>query len=340
MRLRTALVCLALALALTSCTAAPSPAVSTSAPPVPTAAETPTPEPEPEPVLVPSRLLDGDCDALLPADARPAGLGAITPAATPGWTPIGTLGGISCSYAGDTWVGVRAIPRALAPDVVVDRYREQVCEDIDDGRSCSVGRETADAWALVRVGSEPSALLDETADVVAAALATASPGVPADRTAGWWPKTSCEDLGSRIDLAAVFGADAFEAGYPGHAGRDVFDDVVEGEGVALGYCTWYVYVGEDVRTMRFWAYPGGGWDAGAQTAAIGAAQSGPGPDAVGVLDVAPGVEATMAEYVDRGAARRQEIWLSDGVNLVNAELRSTQQDVAETMRQIVAALRG
>lgn len=310
--------------------------VSTPVPAPPTtAALTPTeePAPTPSPVLVPTRLLDGDCARLLPADAAPAELGDVTPDSYPGWTPVGTVGGIVCAYPDGPWTRIEAVPRGIVPDAIVDRYRETVCEPNDDDVVCRLGREAGDAWVLVQLGREPSALLEQTLDVAAAAIAAAAPAVPVDRTNQWWPQTACPDLGARVDLAGYFGTSEFSEGYPGHAGRDALAAALEAYGATLGVCQWYAFDDVGVRTLRFRAYPGGGWDADRQKDAL--TTRAPTPDAVETVEVEPGVDATIATYGDVRIG-----WMSDGVNLVDVELRGGQHPDLEMLQSILAALRG
>lgn len=309
----------------------------TAASPSPTAGATPaataTPSPTPTDASPGTVLFDGDCAALLRPSDAPAELGEITVTEGSGGTiAVATLGGISCSYDGDSVVLVTAFPRSVVADDIVERYREPVCEGFGyDGYGCRVGRESGGVWSLTTLGPsqwgddlQPTPLLDATADAVAANAAAAPAAAPAERTTAWW-STTCSALGTELDLAAILGVDDVEEGYPADRGSDVDIEVALRAGSFLGYCAWYGFAGTELRAIQVWPYPGGGW--AWDRSAEGLAE----------IETLPVSGATQAR-IGMDAAEMPMADMTDGVNLVRVAVGEFDASIPATLAAVMAAL--
>lgn len=280
-------------------------------------------------------LFSGECADVLPQATAPADLGEIpVNEGDGGGTGVATLGGISCSYVGDSVVLVTAFPRAVVPDDIVERYREPVCEGFGyDGYGCRAGRESGGVWSLTTLGpsqwgddAQPTPLLDATADAVAANLAGAPTPVPATPTSDWWA-TTCEELGAKLDLATILGLDDVEAGYPADGGSDVGIEVASRAGSYLGHCAWYGFVGQEhgLRAIQFWAYPGGGWAWERSAADLTEVETIP---ISGATKARTGVNSAGGPMAD----------MTDGVNLVRVAVSEIDAAVAPTLAAVMSAL--
>lgn len=308
-------------------TASPSPTVRT------TPAATATPSPTPTPASPGTVLFDGDCAAVLPPSSAPAELGEIAPnEGSGGGIAVATLGGISCSYDGDSVVLVTAFPRSVVADDIVERYREPVCEGFGyDGYGCRVGRESGDIWSLTTLGPsqwgddlQPTPLLDATADAVAANAAAAPAAGPAGRTPDWW-STTCGALGTELDLDAILGVADVEEGYPADGGSDVDIEVALRAGSFLGYCAWYGFAGTELRAIQIWPYAGGAW--AWERSAEGLAE----------IETLP-VTGAMQARIGIDAAEMPVADMTDGVNLVRVAVGEFDASVPATLTAVMAAL--
>lgn len=333
-RAGTAAVALVAALALGGCqpepvASPPSPSPSASTPAVTTPSPTPTAAP------AASVLFDGDCAAVLPQATAPAELGEVTVnEGNAGGVAVATLGGLSCSFAGDSVVLVTAFPREVVADDIVDRYREPVCEGFGyDGFGCRVGRESGGMWSLTTLGpsqwgdeAQPTPLLDLTADAVAANIAGAPAPTPVGRTPDWW-STTCSALGEQLDLKTILGVEDVETGYPADGGSDVYVEIVTRAGSFLGYCAWYGFASSEVRAIQVWPYAGGAWawDRSAE-----------GLSEIETLAVAGATQARIG--MDANDMPMAD--LTDGVNLVRVAVGELDAPVATTLTAVLAALGG
>lgn len=333
-RLGVAALVLAATLAFGGCqpepvAAPPSPSASTPA------VATPTPSPTPTAAPAASVLFDGDCAAVLPQAAAPAELGEIAVnEGNGGGVAVATLGGISCSFDGDSVVLVTAFPREVVADDIVDRYREPVCEGFGyDGYGCRVGRESGGMWSLTTLGpsqwgdeAQPTPLLDLTADAVAANITGAPASTPVERTADWW-STTCSALGEELDLATILGVEDVETGYPADGGSDVYVEIATRAGSYLGYCAWYGFAGSELRAIQVWPYAGGAWAWDRSAESLTEIETLP---VAGATQARIGMDATDMPMAD----------LTDGVNLVRVAVGEFDAPVAPTLAAVLAALAG
>lgn len=247
------------ALLLTGCTSvAPMPSPSPSVP-----LSTSTPEPtstEAAPVVTPNLPFGGDCASVLRAPDLDELLGE-------GWlsydeflaiegypdyprmTPLGTLGGLECSWwvaaPDDADFGTLSIlvaPAASIPGRFAEMYADARCDGHYNGTECRLSRTVGDAWILVRAGDTvqdlPTAVLTRALDAVAVQGAEAFDAVPATAQSTWWTIPDCVTLAEDMSLADVLGV--------GYGGGDGFwegspspERIMEQEaGVSL-MCEWW-----------------------------------------------------------------------------------------------------
>ncbi|RKE60282.1 hypothetical protein [Microbacterium sp. AG238] len=230
LRRRVALVPLALAAALVVGCAPVDRAAETPAPVLPAEAA-PSPTPTPTPDLEPVLAFDGDCDQMLTSEQRDELLGAglhtgaehqrMDDADLPvavDFDPVGTLGGIACSWFADEGTdlpdGVDALTVTVVPATEVSnefaaRYSVATCEPKYDSTSCRLGRVVGDAWIGASAGwgpaEAPNDLLTAAIDAVSANLPTATQPRRAVATDDVWSVPDCIWLGEAMGIEELIG---------------------------------------------------------------------------------------------------------------------------------------
>lgn len=132
--------------------------------------------------------------------------------------PIGTLGGLACTwFAGEgadlpDGIGTlttTVVPAAEATNEFTARYSVTTCEPNYDSTHCRLGQVFGDVWVGASVGWGPVAAPDEllrvAIDAVAVNLSTATQPRRAALTDDVWSTPDCTDLGKAIGLEELIG---------------------------------------------------------------------------------------------------------------------------------------
>lgn len=228
---RVALVPLALAAALVVGCAPVDRAAQTPAPVLPSEAA-PSPTPTPTPDLEPVRAFDGDCDQMLTSEQRDEllGAGSLTSAeqyrlgdadrpVAVDVDPIGTLGGLACTWsAGDgadlpegvATLTATVVPAAEVTNEFAARYSVVTCEPQYDSTNCRLGQVFGAVWVGASAGwgpveGAPDELLRAAVDAVAANLSAATQPRRAVATDDVWSIPDCADLGEAMGLEELIG---------------------------------------------------------------------------------------------------------------------------------------
>ncbi|GLJ81226.1 hypothetical protein [Microbacterium imperiale] len=231
-RRRLAVLTLVLAGALTAGCATAAPVAETPTPtPTPTLDASPTPAPSATADAGPVRAFDADCAQMLTNDQRDAilGSGSITEAEQMAqWNPdagvvvaldpVGTLGGLECSWyaaegadlpEGLTTLTTMVVPASAVPAEYAAKYSVPVCEPNYDSSGCRFGRIVGENWVSAYVGfavyEAPREMLAGVVDTVEQNLATATQPRPDTRTDGVWAIPDCTELGRAIALEELIG---------------------------------------------------------------------------------------------------------------------------------------
>ena len=282
-------------------------------------------------VTVPTQIFGGDCQQLLDGITGSVDFGNTEPAPAERNVAVGTLGGISCTFDGDHYLYIEALPLDQVTNELVERYQATVCEPELDGEVCRVAAESAGSWALITLGYEPSALLTEVAAAVAGALEQSPQPVQVDPASDWWAPAACAQIGERLDLPSLLGEGPIHEGYPGHGSKSVLDATLQNAGVQIGSCAWMT---EQSASIRFTAYPGGAWAAAEQSAEASFVDGKQVAEAPAPLNITDGIEAiSMLDNTNT-----MFIWLNDGVNLVFIEMRGITASPEDASGAILEAL--
>ncbi len=205
---------------------------STSAAPAPTAtptpSQTPTPtETAPASVSTPTLPLDGECADMLTSaqlddllgegwateEEKFAEWGTVRSGAA--LDAFATIGGLECRWFADDDAprGIQSLTLSVAPvdsipAAFTTDYSAARCDPSYDASLCRLVRVDGDAWLMARVGefvSEPPVeLLESALDAVSSGLPEPL-GAEAVTPDGWWPISSCEDLGEKMRLEDLIG---------------------------------------------------------------------------------------------------------------------------------------
>lgn len=186
---------------------------------------------------------------------------------------VRTLGGTSCVWRANDFLGVRAhaLPTAIVPQDVQDSYATPTCGSYtSDGYGCGVAVSKRGIWILVSVDSYLIDGSPATDEVLRRQLAAATPvfesamsdattptpvaAVPDD---AWWSPITCEQLASGIDLTGILGSDDVQSGYPSGLAATFPETLAEERGTSIS-CAWNAASGSAIIVH---ASPGGagGW---------------------------------------------------------------------------------
>lgn len=218
----------------------------------------------------------GECEDVVDIEALSAAIDATLIVETErGDTGIGTLGGLNCVWrtaVGGSAVRMSAFPLDVVPAATRAAYAEPVCEGyLYDGSGCRVAISNDHTWMLITADAyewdDNGGAIDGSAGVrltgVLPLFETALSTAPAPRAAAraddWWPVTSCEELGARLPLEEMLGADGVEPGYPAGFGTDVPYELAKESGATID-CKWHAYPPAGLSAIFVRAYPGGAWD--------------------------------------------------------------------------------
>jgi len=333
---------LVLAFGLGGCAPSVTPSVA------PPSSAAPTPSPEPEWTIA----YDADCanvlseaelaDVLGPrameysawwvatAAARTQGEPGLGPEVPPG--AEGTAGGLRCTWVSDRdseWGGeslpVFVLPEQTAAPVTVRALAETACDWSYDTRVCRLGATGNGVWALASAmvsedAAPPTDRLMAAAQAAIANAADLTPGVPSVVEDDRWEIVDCEDLGSRMDLAAVLGADFWSGYWEGT--RQHEDDLYEHAGVQqfCQYGTNPESAGDAFYIVSVTSQPGAAWR-WAQEADRG----GESPVVAGASD------ARRHLFTSEYGHTTDRVRATDGVNivLINVEGGDIAPDIAE-----------
>lgn len=212
----------------------------------------------------------GDCAAVADVARLSAVVGRELAAASE-QTSIGvrTLGGLECVWRAVSGAAVRsfAAPVDVIPDSTQSRYGGVVCEGyLYDGWGCRVAISNETTWLLITIDGEvgdeaPESKAHLSEDVVklvplfGESLSTSPAPRAATPSTQWWASPTCEDLGSRLDLAGILGSADFESGYPSGFGTDVPSELAIAHGTTID-CKWYSSSAEGLTAIVITAYPG------------------------------------------------------------------------------------
>ncbi len=283
----------------------------------------------------------GDCASVVDAARLSSILGReLGQASEETSTGVRTLGGLECVWRTGSGSAVRsfAAPVDVVSEATQSRYGSVVCEGyLYDGWGCRIAVRNDTTWLLVTIdgevgveGSASKAQLSEDAGKLAPLFQESLAASPAPRaatpSAGWWAAPTCEDLGSRLDLAGILDSADFESGYPSGFATDIASELAIARGTMID-CKWYSSSAEGMTAIVITAYPGAAdeWEQLEN-------------DLSSRTTVTPVVVAGAQQAIEGTGAIRPEssfVAATDGINLIQvAEAPRT----ADATASVIAAL--
>ncbi|MBA8816504.1 hypothetical protein FHX48_001577 [Microbacterium halimionae] len=246
---------IAATLLLAGCAGAAPAETQTSAP---TATETLTAEPTPTPTATPASMqlpFDGDCNSVFTAEQlnELVGEAELDEPWGADLPPEETLGLLSCRWNGElSTLEAIVAPADSVVDFPLDRYVMSDCGSAGYYYCGAVGGDS-ETWILVAtlISSDSAADLQR-ANTALGYVEAASHNYPqpvALKTEkDWWSLPSCDELDSRLDMAAILGRTASEPVY--HSDNIPSGptwDLLEGAG-RTQWCPWTVSDGSPYDT--------------------------------------------------------------------------------------------